>query len=185
MQTKALLIQQRQHPQTMIFRLALLALLCAAMFIGSGKSFADTKAPPAKPAEQTKGMHAGKMEKPGHKAMDELNLTDKQKTLFRDALKQMHESMKETKDIRNDIRTIVQSDNYDEKKIRNIIETNDKEREENVVKSSKAMHEFYASLDQEQKTKFKKMQDNMQAHMKERMKEHGAKPGAEDAGSPE
>ena len=53
-----------------------------------------------------------------------------------------------------------------------VIEKSDKTREDNTVKSTQAMHEFYMSLNPEQKTKFKNIQNKMHGQMKGRMKEH-------------
>lgn len=162
-------------------KLALFFLLCVVMLLAGGKAMADNrdsdnKKPSKPPHHEQKGDGS---ENYGH-TMKVLNLNDAQKEAFKNAMKQMHESMVNAEQVQEQIRSIVQSDNYDEKKVRDIIQKNDKAQEENKVKQSKAMNDFYKSLTPEQKTKFKSMQSEMKDRAKGRMKERADKKSGKD-----
>ncbi len=103
---------------------------------------------------------------------DELKLNDKQRGLLKSSMKQMMSNMHSGKELHEQLRELTQSDNYDEKKVRELIHKNGADMEANMLKSSKTMHEFYASLSAEQKSKFKEMHNDMKTKMKDHRKGH-------------
>lgn len=102
---------------------------------------------------------------------DELKLDDKQQKLFKAAMKQMREGMHGGMELHKKLKAEVESDKYDEKNVREIVRKHNAEMEEQMVASTKAMHEFYQSLGAWQKEKFKAMKDDMHSKMREHMKE--------------
>jgi Spy/CpxP family protein refolding chaperone len=131
-----------------------------------------------------KGHMQGMMEG-GHEGMvDELKLDDKQKGLFKAAMKQMREGMHGGMALHKALKNEVESDKYDEKNVREIVRKHNAEMEEQMVAASKAMHDFYQSLGPWQKEKFKAIKEDMHGKMKERMmgrmKEHGGHDAPDD-----
>jgi Spy/CpxP family protein refolding chaperone len=104
------------------------------------------------------------------KLVDELKLDDKQETLFKNAMKQMKETMHDGMKLHEKLKAEVESDNYDEKKVRALVHKHNAEMEDRMVASSKAMHDFYQSLGPWQKGKFKAIKDDMHDKMREHMK---------------
>ncbi|HQQ63033.1 MAG TPA: Spy/CpxP family protein refolding chaperone [Pseudomonadales bacterium] len=100
---------------------------------------------------------------------DELKLDDKQQNLFKAAMKQMREGMHGGMELHKKLKAEVESDKYDEKNVREILRKHNAEMEEQMVASTRAMHEFYQSLGPWQKEKFKAIKDDMHGKMKERM----------------
>lgn len=119
-------------------------------------------------------------------------LKPEQQAAFRKISKEMHERMLREKELHNEVRALAQSDAYDEKKVRALIQKHHKETEEEMVASSKEMNDLYKTLTPEQKkqldmirdkTKERRddMKENMREGMKEKMKEHGEKRHAKDS----
>jgi len=156
---------------------ALASTLMLVLFQLSPQAQADT--PPGDASQPSSGMHdAQNMDdhESHHQRMaDELKLTDSQRAAFKNIMLQMRNTFHSGRDLHEQIRDITESDNYDEKKIRDLVRKHDTEMENNIVSNSKAMHDFYQSLSPEQKTKFndlrKQMKDRMKQHMRNHMKD--------------
>jgi Spy/CpxP family protein refolding chaperone len=148
------------------------ALALALLGFTAIPSYADAKHDHSKPP--TNNMEAGDQNgmEQSNRMGDELKLNDKQRELFRTAMGQKMAAMRKTMEMQEQLRELTQSDNYDEKKLRDVIHNSNKESEEAIVTASKAMHEFYKSLSAEQKTKLKEMHAKRKAEMKEHMKDH-------------
>lgn len=117
------------------------------------------------------------------KLVETLKLDEKQNALFETAMKQMRDSMHCGMDLHEQLKPVVESDQYDEKKVREIVRKHNASMEDKTVATSKAMHDFYQSLGPWQKAKFKTIKDDMhskmKAHMKDGMKgEEAAEGGA-------
>jgi len=133
-----------------------ITLLAAAAFYNSAVLADDTAKPKTSPPP--------KMEKP---AQGEPVLSAEQQATFRKITKDMYESSRGCKELRDEIRELSRSDAYDEKKIRALIQKRHKEEEERLVKSSKEIHAFHKALTPEQK----KQIDAMHKQMKERRRD--------------
>ena len=156
---------------------ALASTLMLALALLSPQAQADTptgNTPPA--ASDMHDMHSmDSMD--GHEShhqrmADELKLTDSQRAAFKNVMEQMRKTFHSGRDLHEQIRDITESDNYDEKKIRDLIHKHNIEMENNIVSDSKAMHDFYQSLSPEQKTKFNEMRNRMKDRMKQHMRDH-------------
>lgn len=95
-------------------------------------------------------------------------LNPEQREAFRALSKEMYGNMRDERELHDELRTLAQSNTYDEKQVRALIQKRHKEAEESMVKSSRQMHDFYKTLTPEQR----KQMDAMHQQMKERMKEH-------------
>jgi len=116
-------------------------------------------------------MHRG-FDGHGGGPMEELNLNDAQRTAFRKAAKQMHQTMLATREMHEALRDVVNSDNYSEKKAREIYKANSKKMEDSVMLASGMMHDFYASLTPDQKVKFNEIRKQMNERMKNHRHDH-------------
>jgi Spy/CpxP family protein refolding chaperone len=103
---------------------------------------------------------------------DELKLTDSQRSAFKNAMKQMFGIMLDVHELHQQVHEMVQSDQYDEKKLAELVHKQQAEMEKNIVASASAMHAFYQSLTPEQKSKFNEMRSDMRDHMKDRWEHH-------------
>lgn len=144
----------------------LTALMVAVFGLAAGVTCADSHKPV--PAHEK---HKPAGDAPQHGMAGELNLNDKQRELFKTAMQQKMGGMHTGMDMHENLRELTQSDNYDEKKVRELVRKNNQEEEERIVKSSKSMNEFYKSLSPEQKSKLKEMHKNRNAKMKGQMNE--------------
>jgi len=162
---------------------AFASTLLLVLFLHSPQVLADT--PPGDASQPSSGMHdthnMDDHESHHQRMAEELKLTDSQRAAFKNVIQQMRETFHSGRDLHEQIRDITESDNYDEKKIRDLVRKHDTEMENNIVSNSKAMHDFYQSLSPEQKTKFndlrKQMKDRMEQHMKGHMKDRMDKDG--------
>lgn len=120
-----------------------------------------------------------------HMATD-LNLSAEQQKARERAMQLHRECMKAEQAFHDQVREMVHSDQYDEKKLKELISQHHKDAEIKILASAKAMHEFHASLSPEQKKKLAEkregMREGMKEHMKDRMKERRAE---HKAGKPE
>lgn len=142
----------------------LLATLFVALFGFSAASFADTHKSTTQPEGQKQ---ARNMQQQG--MIEELKLNDKQRALYKSAMKQKMDTMRGGMDKHDDLRDLTLSDGYSEAKARELARKHCAEMEANMVNSSKAMNEFYKSLSAEQKTKLKAIQKAKSAKMKDQM----------------
>lgn len=133
---------------------------------GAMCSDADGKKCPMKMCEQMKARH--------DKVAQELNLDEKQRKLFDDAMEKMHGSMKDGMALHKQMKELVHSEQYDEKQVRALVQKHNAEMEEKAVASANAMHAFHASLNAEQKEKFKALKDEMREQMTDHKKERRA-----------
>lgn len=126
----------------------------------------------------------------GEQMAADLNLSAEQQKAREHAMELHRECMKAEQAFHDQVRDMVHSDQYDEKKLKELIGQYHKDAEINILASAKAMHEFHASLSPEQKEKLSKMRDGMKEgmkeHMKDRMKERRTerKSGKPDAEPP-
>jgi Spy/CpxP family protein refolding chaperone len=118
------------------------------------------------------GVAKGSMKECQEAMANQLKLDDKQRELFVKAMKHMRDCKHGGKDLHEQLKTVVESDQYDEKKVRDIVRKHSAELEEQAVASSNALHAFYQSLGPWQKGKFKAIKDEMHGKMKESMKCH-------------
>lgn len=151
-----------------------LTTACAAVLVFSMASLhADNSSPPSSqhgPMGGSMGMDQqghGNMQGPG--MMDDLNLTDAQRTALRNAMQQRRTMMGTVRNLHEQLRAITESDKYDEKQVRNMVRKHNTEMENNIVNSTKAMHDFYASLTPEQKTKLEQHRKQAREHMMQRV----------------
>lgn len=105
--------------------------------------------------------------------MGPLQLNPEQRQAHQNALKQMQASMRSGMKLHDELRQLTHSDQYDEKKARALIQQRHKEAEENLVKSSFAMHEFYKSLSPDQQQQFNAMRSGIQEQHRSDMKDQG------------
>jgi Spy/CpxP family protein refolding chaperone len=161
-------------------RLVCTSALLAITGLHQASVFADTPGSPIKaPA-------------PGNAAKqpDAATLSPEQRKVFQDISKEMYENIRASQALQEEIRAITESDAYDEKKVRQLVQKRHKEAEESIVKSSREMHAFYKSLTPEQKKRFDVLRDQMKERhrkeMKDRAKEktktnNGSKPASKPA----
>jgi Spy/CpxP family protein refolding chaperone len=138
----------------------LLAIFMVALFGMSTTSFAESQKASPNMMRPDMAQHGG---------MAGLNLSDKQRELYKTAMKSKMESMRGGMEKQDALRDLTMSDSYSEAKARELAHKHCAEMEANMVNSSKAMNEFYKSLSAEQKTKFKEMHKAKTAKMKQQM----------------
>lgn len=106
--------------------------------------------------------------KPVETASDRLNLSPEQRKAYEDAMQEVRENMHANMKLHDEISQAMYSDKYDESSVRSMIQKHHQQTEDTLVKSSKAMNDFYKSLSPEQKKNF----DEIQQKKRERMKTH-------------
>lgn len=85
----------------------------------------------------------------------DLNLDQKQRQLYEDSMRLTLESMSAAGVMRRQIHDMASSDDYDEKKLRELIKNSQAELENNTVSVANAKNLFFKSLNTEQKKKMK------------------------------
>jgi Spy/CpxP family protein refolding chaperone len=141
----------------------------AAILVAAAMNLRAADAPPTSPAPPHAGM------------MADMNLSVAQRAAFRNAMKQLHETLRSQRDMHEQLRDMAQSDNYDAAKVRDLVHSQQTQNENNMVSSSTAMHDFYAMLTPDQKARLAEHRKQMREQMKSRMTEH-MKDRADDAG---
>lgn len=169
------------HASLTLPRQLFIAFVLALSGLATGSASADSHQPTdAKATTQAAAMPPPGMQQPGSQqhgmsperhgmeGLAGLNLNETQRALYKTAMGQKMQSMQTGMSLHEELRELSQADSYDEKKVREAIAKHQKEAEEKMVSSSKAMNEFYKSLSPEQKTQLKQMHE----HRKEQMKAH-------------
>jgi len=150
------------HTPTLFNKMIFAGVLLAATTFYNTAAFAeDTTA-------QKKVPPPAKVVKP----VDPSALSAEQREKFRNIMKEMYENMRSGKELHDEIQDLAQSKTYDEKQVRALIQKHHKAAEENMVKASRDMHEFYKTLSPEQKKKLDEMKDEMKERRRDGAKEH-------------
>lgn len=146
-----------------------LGLLAAVPLLATAQPSAATAAT-AEHAVADSGPGEGRMCQ-GHqqKMADELKLDDKQRALFGKAMQQVGESMHANMTLHEKLKGDVEADDFDEKKVRDIVHKHQAVTEDQMVAAARAMHDFYQSLGPWQQGKFKSIKDDMHDRMREHM----------------
>jgi Spy/CpxP family protein refolding chaperone len=159
-----------------MFSALLLALLLGSLsraFADPGSSNDMPQQMTSMPMDKPDGMDGSPDDMSRHMRMaDELKLTDSQRGAFKNAMKQMFGIMLDARELHEQVHEMVQSDQYDEKKLAELVHNQQAEMEKNIVASASAMHAFYQSLTPEQKTKFNEMRSDKRDHAKDHWKHH-------------
>ena len=109
--------------------------------------------------------------KPAAGPMGKMNLSESQQSALREASAGMRDVMQSNMKLQEEIRNLTHSGNYDEKKVRELVQKHHKQTEDKIVSASTKMNAFYQSLSPEQKKQFEEMRQNAEEHRQEKMKE--------------
>lgn len=112
------------------------------------------------------------MAKRNARMAETLKLDEKQRKAFDEATKQMREVMRASMDFHRVMRESVQSDSFDEAKLRDMLHKHNEQSEPKIIAAVKAMHEFQQTLNAEQKTKFKALQEERKQERPHGMMRH-------------
>lgn len=122
-----------------------------------------------KGGEQCDKRMCDRMKKHHAKMAEELKLDEKQRKLFDAAMGSMHDVMGDKMNLRDEMKALVESDDYTEQKARELVKKHFAGMEDQMVASATAMHAFRASLTPEQREKMKQMKEDRRDNMKDRM----------------